>query len=208
MRRIIKKCLRRVAKPAEWLCCQPAGKCRNYRNLSRRATGLGRHLVRPRGDRRQTFRRDFADDMVQHQSTVWQMAAQYETVGGNLFALKCSGRRDLSLSRARPGGGGRRFGRGQRAGGKTAPRRALNIGDYRALYSRRDNHGYAIGLQKGGGRGNSTPTPWPSLSAKCRCTASASGTLDCGNRDGNFETNLALAQGGDALKQRLRQLLD
>ena len=33
---------------------------------------------------------------------------------------------------------------------------------------------------------------------------------DCGNRDGFLEANLAfaLAQGGDTLKQRLRQLLD
>ena len=33
---------------------------------------------------------------------------------------------------------------------------------------------------------------------------------DCGNRDGFLEANLAfaLAEGGDALKQRLRQLLD
>ena len=38
-----------------------------------------------------------------------------------------------------------------------------------------------------------------------------SGTrYDCGNRDGFLEANLAfaLAQGGDGLKQRLRQLLD
>lgn len=155
------------------------------------------------------------DDMVQHQTgCLAQMAAQYETVGGNLVAVENvpseeTYRYGVLNPGAETGDLVEVKGLVEKPAPEDAPSTLAIIGRYILDAKIMDT---LSAFKKGaGGEIQITDAMAELIGHVPMHGFRFAGTrYDCGNRDGFLEANLAfaLAQGGDELKQRLRQLLD
>ena len=155
------------------------------------------------------------DDMVQHQTgCLAQMAAQYETVGGNLVAVENvpseeTYRYGVLNPGAETGDLVEVKGLVEKPAPEDAPSTLAIIGRYILDAKIMDT---LSAFKKGaGGEIQITDAMAELIGHVPMHGFRFAGTrYDCGNRDGFLEANLAfaLAQGGDELKRRLRQLLD
>ncbi|MGB2227862.1 MAG: sugar phosphate nucleotidyltransferase, partial [Parvibaculales bacterium] len=155
------------------------------------------------------------DDMVQHQTgCLAQMAAQYETVGGNLVAVENvpaeeTYRYGVLDPRAEAGDLVEVKGLVEKPAPEDAPSTLAIIGRYILDAKIMDT---LSAFKKGAGGEIQITDAMAELIGQVPMHGFrfAGTRYDCGNRDGFLEANLAfaLAEGGDALKQRLRQLLD
>ncbi|MGB2564256.1 MAG: UTP--glucose-1-phosphate uridylyltransferase [Parvibaculales bacterium] len=155
------------------------------------------------------------DDMVQHQTgCLAQMAAQYETVGGNLVAVENvpaeeTYRYGVLDPGAETGDLVEVRGLVEKPAPEDAPSTLAIIGRYILDAKIMDT---LSAFKKGAGGEIQITDAMAELIGQVPMHGFrfAGTRYDCGNRDGFLEANLAfaLAEGGDALKQRLRQLLD
>ena len=155
------------------------------------------------------------DDMVQHQTgCLAQMAAQYETVGGNLVAVEnVPAEETYRYGVLDPGAEAGDLvevkGLVEKPAPEDAPSTLAIIGRYILDATIMDT---LSAFKKGAGGEIQITDAMAELVGQVPMHGFrfAGTRYDCGNRDGFLEANLAfaLAQGGDALKQRLRQLLD
>ena len=155
------------------------------------------------------------DDMVQHQTgCLAQMAAHYETVGGNLVAVEnVPSEETYRYGVLNPGAETDDLvevkGLVEKPAPEDAPSTLAIIGRYILDAKIMDT---LSAFKKGaGGEIQITDAMAELIGHVPMHGFRFAGTrYDCGNRDGFLEANLAfaLAQGGDELKQRLRQLLD
>ena len=155
------------------------------------------------------------DDMVQHQTgCLAQMAAQYETVGGNLVAVEnVPATETYRYGVLDPGtdNGDLVEVRGlvEKPAPEDAPSTLAIIGRYILDAKIMDT---LSAFKKGAGGEIQITDAMAELIGQVPMHGFrfAGTRYDCGNRDGFLEANLAfaLAEGGDALKKRLRPLLD
>ena len=155
------------------------------------------------------------DDIVQHQTgCLAQMAAQYESVGGNLVAVEnVSAEETYRYGVLDPGAeiGDLVEVKGlvEKPSPKEAPSTLAIIGRYILDAKIMDT---LSSFKKGtGGEIQITDAMAQLIGHIPMHGFRFAGTrYDCGNRDGFLEANLAfvLAEGGDTLKQRFRRLLD
>ncbi|CAI8217561.1 MAG: UTP--glucose-1-phosphate uridylyltransferase [Alphaproteobacteria bacterium] len=155
------------------------------------------------------------DDMVQHQTgCLAQMAAQYAAVGGNLVAVEnVPAEETYRYGVLDPGAENDDLvevkGLVEKPAPEDAPSTLAIIGRYILDAKIMDT---LSAFKKGtGGEIQITDAMAELIGQVPMHGFRFAGTrYDCGNRDGFLEANLAfaLAKGGDALKQRLRQLLD
>ncbi len=155
------------------------------------------------------------DDMVQHQTgCLAQMAAQYEMVGGNLVAVEnVPAEETYRYGVLDPGAEAGDLvevkGLVEKPAPEDAPSTLAIIGRYILDATIMDT---LSAFKKGAGGEIQITDAMAELIGQVPMHGFrfAGTRYDCGNRDGFLEANLAfaLAQGGDALKQRLRQLLD
>ena len=155
------------------------------------------------------------DDIVQHQTgCLAQMAAQYETVGGNLVAVENvpaeeTYRYGVLDPRAEIGDLVEVKGLVEKPAPKEAPSTLAIIGRYILDAKIMDT---LSSFKKGAGGEIQITDAMAELIGHIPMHGFrfAGTRYDCGNRDGFLEANLAfaLAEGGDPLKQRFRRLLD
>ena len=155
------------------------------------------------------------DDMVQHQTgCLAQMATQYEIVGGNLVAVENvpaeeTYRYGVLDPGAETGDLVEVRGLVEKPAPEDAPSTLAIIGRYILDAKIMDT---LSAFKKGAGGEIQITDAMAELIGQVPMHGFrfAGTRYDCGNRDGFLEANLAfaLAEGGDALKQRLRQLLD
>ena len=155
------------------------------------------------------------DDMVQHQTgCLAQMAAQYAAVGGNLVAVEnVPAEETYRYGVLDPGAENDDLvevkGLVEKPAPEDAPSTLAIIGRYILDAKIMDT---LSAFKKGAGGEIQITDAMAELIGQVPMHGFrfAGTRYDCGNRDGFLEANLAfaLAQGGDALKQRLRQLLD
>ena len=155
------------------------------------------------------------DDMVQHQTgCLAQMAAQYETVGGNLVAVEnVPATETYRYGVLDPGTDNGDLvevkGLVEKPAPEDAPSTLAIIGRYILDAKIMDT---LSAFKKGAGGEIQITDAMAELIGQVPMHGFrfAGTRYDCGNRDGFLEANLAfaLAEGGDPLKKRLRPLLD
>ena len=155
------------------------------------------------------------DDIVQHQTgCLAQMAAQYETVGGNLEAVEHVPAKDIYWYGVLDPG--TEIGDLVEVKGlveKPVPEDApLTLAIIRRYILDAKIMDTLSSVKKGAGGEIQITDAMAELIGHIPMHGFrfAGRRYDCGNRDGFLEANLAftLAEGGDTLKQRFRQLLD